>query len=185
MSGTPAPRTDRSPRTDAPRASRGPRVSARSAVVVTLVAGALALGGCMSISDDSGKPDRHRGGSGKGGGVSEPGGGVVVRTDGRGHTYTVAPRDAKGHKRKGGERRSPSASAVAEPGAEPTPSAGKGGSRAHGPAPSLPPEPGQPAPSEAAPEPRPSSPPPSAPDPKPTPSEPASAPASEPEESEE
>ncbi|MFE2186001.1 hypothetical protein [Streptomyces sp. NPDC059455] len=160
-----------------------PRTAVRGAAVAALVAVALALGGCMSISDDPERPDKHRGSHQKGGAADT--GGAVVRSDGRGRPYADSDRDERDGKGKKGEKgkksddedRSASASAT-DPGAEPSAPPGKKGAPHHGPAPSAPPQPGGAIPSEAPPAPRPSSPPPSVPDPKPTDPEPPTAPAS-------
>ncbi|MEU5268155.1 hypothetical protein AB0G77_06335 [Streptomyces hygroscopicus] len=152
---------------------------------MTLVAVAMTLGGCMSVSDDPERPDKHRGSHQKGEAADT--GGAVVRSDGRGHAYADSGRDEKdgkekkkGDKRKHGEDRSASASA-ADPETAPSAPSGKHGSPHHRPAPSPPQQPGGATPSDAPPAPRPSNPPPSAPDPKPTEAEPQTPPASAPE----
>ncbi|MEU8825887.1 hypothetical protein [Streptomyces sp. NPDC048636] len=155
-------------------------MTARGAAVVSLVVAAMALGGCMSISDDPERPDKHRSSQEKGG--TDDSGGSVVRSGGKGHPYTGHERDGKGGKkgerRKGHERGTPSASA-SDPEESPTPSSGKKhGSAQDRPAPSAPPQPGGGEPSAPAPEPHPTTAAPTAPDPKPTPPEPTSPPAS-------
>ncbi|MBL1096006.1 hypothetical protein JK363_04825 [Streptomyces sp. 205] len=196
MPGSPAPRTDdpsaRSPRTHRPararhgasHAGRAPRLTARCAAVVSLVVAAMTLGGCMSISDDPERPDKHRSSQEKGG--TDESGGSVVRSDGKGHLYPDRERDGKGKKKgeKKGKKRKGDASGTPSAGAsDPEESATPASRKKHRssqdrPDPSPPPQPGGDVPSGPAPEPHPTTAPPTASDPKPTQPEPTSPPAS-------
>lgn len=147
-------------------------------VPVRLAVSALALAasaGCMSVSDDAGKPAPSAP-AGRQGAAAEPDGGLVgsdarVRTDGRGQKKGKGDKD--GRDGADGSSPSPSGSAGSSPGVSPKP-----GQPDPGPQPPVPTGDGTPTPPD--PEPTPTEPPPASPTPDPEP-EPSTTPSTQPE----